>query len=558
MQNRMTSMIVGAIILSLVFAGGAGALTRDAQPEMPAPDWILFNGKIATVDASNSFVQAVAIRDGKILAVGRNGLVQSLWRPGTQIIDLKGRTVIPGLIDAHLHGLRNGYHCFSQTVRLDLITSRAEALAAYQAKAAQLADDRWIWTTFGGWNVNQLDTPGMFTLAELDAAVPDNPLYIQGTGFSGVQVNSRALEVLGLEPGDPGVEPTGRLTGPAIGAANAAVLAQLNAHTIEQQAECLADFIRTSNRLGLTAWKDPDGNTFPWITSGPEFGEFSQGLHGHQPLLHLHRNDELNARVAFHQMPNFGGLEQVQADTRNAIGFIGDDMVRYMGVGEDLADVDAEEYAAITQYVAANRLGFEHHATASDEIDFNLAGFEAANEVFPIADLNWTIAHPGDDLPTDEQLARGLALGIGWTPSISSVRNGAPGPRFRTIMENSAHMCLITDAMNVAPWVPFQKLWYVVSGNTLLPGMSGVPEDQRLTREEALRHSTVECAWFLAQDGRLGSLEVGKHADLIVLSADYFTVPVDNIRNITSVLTMVGGKIVFAGAEFAGLDPSHD
>ena len=205
MQNRMTSMIVGAIILSLVFVGGAGALARDAQPEMPAPDWILFNGKIATVDANNSFAQAVAIRDGKILAVGRNGPIRSLWRPGTQIIDLNGRTVLPGLIDGTLHGLRNSYHCFSRAVRLDGTFSRSEALAAYAAKGTQLAPDTWIFTT-AGWGVNQFDVPGMLTRAELDAVLPNHPVWVQAFGFTGVQVNSRALAVLRLKAGDPGVE----------------------------------------------------------------------------------------------------------------------------------------------------------------------------------------------------------------------------------------------------------------------------------------------------------------------------------------------------------------
>jgi predicted amidohydrolase YtcJ len=108
--------------------------------------------------------------------------------------------------------------------------------------------------------------------------------------------------------------------------------------------------------------------------------------------------------------------------------------------------------------------------------------------------------------------------------------------------------------MNVSPYAPFQNLWYVTTGQTLLPGVSGVPVAQRLTREEALRHAAVECAWFLGKEGRLGSLEVSNHADLIVLTDDYFTVADNAIKDIRSVLTVVAGRIVYADAEYTGLE----
>ena len=159
---------------------------------------------------------------------------------------------------------------------------------------------------------------------------------------------------------------------------------------------------------------------------------------------------------------------------------------------------------------------------------------------------------PDDNEPSDEQLARAANLGVGWAETFSTVRNGAPGPRFRSTME-SGRMCLASDAMNVAPWAPFQNLWYVTTGDTLIPGVPGVPAEQRLTRKEALRHATAECAWFIAQDGRVGTLEKGKHADLIVLSDDYFTVPARAIKDIRSKLTIVGGRVTYADGEFAYL-----
>src|ERR671925_1380855 len=329
--------------------------------------------------------------------------------------------------DGGRHGLRNGYHCFSQAVRLDNTTSRNEALAAYAAKADELADGRWILTT-AGWTVRQLDQPGMLTLAELDAAAPENPVWVQAFGFTGVQVNSRALEAAGLEAGDPGVvleggQPTGQLTGPALAQAGASVLEQLDALSIDEQARCLADFVHTANGLGLTGWKDPEGNQQPFNPQG-SCSEFGIGQHGHQPVLELWRRDPLDARNAFHLMNDFKGLAGVLADTRNPIGFIGDDRLRYLGVGEEVLCPGNQppppaEYLEISRHLARNRLSFENHASASATQVAILDAWEQANEVYPIADLHWTIAHPGEDNvgPTAETLARAARLGIGMTPS---------------------------------------------------------------------------------------------------------------------------------------------
>ena len=559
-----TGLVISIYLLGSAASGTATQAAEQSVKGRQHADLILHHGNIATMDEHQSFVEAVAIRDGKILAVGSNRQIRSLANDETQVIDLMGRTVLPGLIDGHLHGLRNGYHCFTQAVRLDNVFSRSQALQMYQAKAEQLRKqfpaDTWIFTT-AGWTVRQLDTPGMFTLAELDEVLPETPVFVLGNSFAGVQVNSYALQLLGLKPGSPGVEldetgnPTGRLTDEAQTTAGAAISEQLNRRSIDDQAACLEDFIRTANSLGLTAWNDPEGNQQPFITGlAGSCQEFGQGLHDHQAVIQLRRDDRLNVRITFHVMNNFSGLRQLLPDHRHALGFMGDDMLRYLGVGEEVLcpgnepPPNPEEYRAIAEFLAANRMSFEHHASADATQEAELDGWEHANRVYPIARLHWTMAHPGEDgiSPTDRTLARARALGIGMTPSTSGALTSAGGrtPRFKSMFESGIHLCLSTDAMNVAPYPPFITLWYVVSGRTLDPEVAGVPPEQRLTRMEALRAKTVDCAWNLAQEGRLGSLVVGKHADLIVLSADYFSVPTDDIRGITSVLTMVGGKIV--------------
>ena len=516
------------------------------------PDTVLYGGRISTVDADNSEVQAIAIQDGEILATGANGAIKALAKSGTKLIDLRGRRVTPGLIDGHIHGMREGYHCWTQVVRLDLITKRAEALAMYAAKADELPDDKWIWTTSGGWNLAQLDDPTVFTFTELNAAAPRNPVWVTGTGFTGPRVNQAALDALDLEPGDPGVtldangQPTGQLTGSASTLANAAIIAQIDTLGIDGEAKCLADFVAEANSRGLTAWKDAGGNTAPWST----IGAINEGLHVEEGAMALYRTGKLNARIAFNAMSGYAGFARQKQETANALGFLGDDMFRYLGPGEDMMPNDPE-YADFTRYSAGRRLSVETHVGQLDPL---LTGFEAGNTVHPIADLKWRVAHPTDGQPTDEQLAHGNALGVGWALTFSTVRNGTDGPRFRSTMQSAPHMCLASDAMNVAPWAPFQNLWYVTTGRTLIPGQDGVPADQRLTRTEALRHATAECGWFIDQEDRVGSLEPGKHADLIVLSDDYFTVPEDAIKDIRSNLTMVDGRIVHADGAFAGCD----
>jgi predicted amidohydrolase YtcJ len=548
--------VASTTVLANAFRGGHDDRAPASVRPLGVADLVLHHGRISTVDEDNTTVEAIAIREGEILATGTNKKVMRLIGRGTKVIDLKGRRVLPGLIDGHLHGMREGYHCWTQVVRLDLITSRARALAAYADKAAELPDGKWIWTTFGGWSVTQLDDPRIFTFDELTAAAPNNPVWITGGGFAGPRVNQAALDALGLTAGSPGVQvgpdgrPTGLLTGAASQASNAAILAQLDTLGIDGEAKCLADFIAEANSRGLTAWKDAGGNTAPWST----IGAINEGLHSQEPTMQLYRDGGLNARIAYHDMANAytaGALEREKTLTENAVGFLGDDMFRYLGQGEDMMATMAD-YNEYAKYAAAKRLSVETHV--GGPIDAILNGFEMADAIYPVGTLKWRIAHPENGQPSDAQLARGRELGIGWALTFSSVRTGGTGPRYRTTMANSDHMCLASDAMNVAAWAPFQSLWFVISGHTLIPGVSGVPENERLSRLDALRHMTVECGWFIDQENRVGSLEPGRHADLIVLSADYFKVPVDDIKDLRSNLTIVGGRIVHADGAFSNVD----
>jgi predicted amidohydrolase YtcJ len=342
--------------------------------------------------------------------------------------------------------------------------------------------------------------------------------------------------------------PTGRLTGAASAASNAAIVAQIDGLGIDGEANCLADFIKEANMRGLTAWKDAMGNQAPWSPTG----SINQGLHVDESTRQLYRNGKLNARIAYNNMADAYGqnaLAHEYAALENAIGFQGDDMLRYLGPGEDMMATQGQDYVDYAKFAAGKRLSVETHV--GGPIDNILSGMEAANQVYPVGQLKWKIAHPNTGEPTDAQLDRAKALGVGWSLTFSSVRTGQAGPRFRSTMLNSAHMCLATDAMNVAAWAPFQMIWMVTTGKTLIPGTNGVPADQRLTRTEALRHYTTDCGWFMDQEGRLGSLQPGYHGDFIVLDNDYFTVPDDVVKDLKSVLTMVDGRIVYDSGALA-------
>lgn len=532
------------------------------------PDMILYDGKISTQNAKDETVQAIAIRNGVVLATGTDAKIKALAGKKTSMLDLGGRRVVPGLLDGHLHGLRNGYHCFTNSPRLDTTYTRADAMQLFANKAKHVDAGQWIWIT-GGWNPAQFsDKPGMFTLAELDQAFPNNPVDIRAAGFSGAMTNTAGLTALGISGNTTGV-----LTGASLSAADAKVIAQINGNGISTQEKCLKDFIRDANSNGLTGWYDSAGNQQPFNSAGACV-ESLQGLHDHQAVLDLWLHKQLNARIDFEVMNQYAGYPQLVADQRHQSSFLGDDMLREAGVGEEVecpgnaplvgksANVPdlAADYTNLVTFLAANHMGFQHHASSKAAQDSELSFWQKANEVYPIAQLRWTIAHPGDDgvSPTPDTLAVAKQLGVGMVPGDSGALGiGTARALIGNIQRAGVHLCLGTDAMNVAPYPPFGDLWYTVSGESDDPASPGVAIDQRLTRQQALDARTKNCAWNFMQDNRLGRLAPGYHADLVVLDKDYFTVPTHDIRTIRSLLTVVDGRIVWGSPKgpFAKLDP---
>jgi predicted amidohydrolase YtcJ len=525
----------------LLAAAGAAVAVGTSGPSVTSatdlPETIVYNGRITTMDERGSAVEALAIRDGEIVAAGRNDDVRDLAGSQTRQIDLGGRRVVPGLIDGHLDGVRMGsQECFSRSPRFDGLFKRQEALMDVADRAQRTPAGKWLFQRGDGWSVAQLDVPGMLTLAELDAVAPGHPVYLQGAGFPGGQLNRRGLKALRLTARSPGVvldgtgRPTGQVTGAADRRAQRAIDAELQSMGADEREACTRHLVRELNRRGLTAWDDP-------------------GADGYQIVNRLHRAGELNARVRI----NFSAISP------DHVSEIGDETLRIGGIGEDILEPGSKgvyppaEYGRILDRLAANEWAFEHRGSRATTQQGMLGQWEQVNARHPIADLRWRILAPGGGPgePNVDALARLKDLNAGVVPTDRNVTGGsAEHPPYRRIYESGTRACLGTDGS----YPPFVNLWYAISGKTYDAQRGGVVPAERVGRRQALELATRRCDWFMSLDGRVGALEVGRLADLVVLSADYFEIPVDEIRTLTSVLTMVGGRVVYGDGGFAELD----
>jgi predicted amidohydrolase YtcJ len=533
-----------------------------AQP----PDLVLLGGKVVTVDAQSPVREALAVRDGKIMSLGSTAEIRRLAGPKTRVVELGGRTVIPGLIDSHLHAVRAALS-FSTEVNWIGARSLPEALGRISAAAARRPPGSWL-IVAGGWNELQFAERRRPTQAELEAAAPNNPVYVQ-LGYGWVVMTDDGFAKLGirseadLPAGGTLVRDGERLTG-AISGGQGAIIAlfdRLPKPTFAEQVQGTREFFRELNRLGLTGVVDPGGNNlFP-----PDY----------QALFDVWRRDELTVRVAYSLNGQTAGGELAELQSLTALlpmGF-GDDRLHFNGLGERITFAmnnnpeptaeNKERYYEIVRWAAEHGLGVTMHWGPDDTVGHLLEIFERVNREVPIKPLRWSIAHLND--ASDATLKRMAELGVGWTVQDAMYfggedlvrRSGADaGRRLPPVVTGQRLGVAIgggTDAHRVASYNPFTSLQWFLDGKTVAGTPIRGPEEtpDRLT---ALKFYTLGSAWFSFDDDVRGSLEVGKLADLAVLSDDYLTVPLDQIGNLESVLTLLGGKVVYAVGEFAALE----
>lgn len=517
------------ILTALVFWAFAPCVLAQAA------DTVLLNGKILTVDDDFSIVDALAIRAGRIVASGDDASVRALIGDDTQVIDVDGATVIPGLIDNHFHFLRAVQRWHLQA-RLDGVNSRSRALGILEAKAAASPPGQWVMVQ-GGWFPEQFaDAPGGFTLEELDRIAPQNPLFLQER-YNVVYANSLALRAVGLDPRDGARRPAAGLATfqPPYGS-----LIQAIPPTSEEQLEQnLTDFMLTLNQSGLTGvyslGRGPEGEDFV-LERRAAAGPLPLRIWQTQTYEAL---DPAGADVA---------VSILQQTTPNTF----DGQYGLFGLGEHVYvpffdfpsqagpwPVDIiDNYMKIAR-VAAERGWHIHEHTMSDHSVRDLLDrFEALNQEIPLADLRWTLAHVYTI--TADSTARAKKLGLTLAIHGAAMQGGGAIP-FRQIADSGIVYGLGTDATIVSHYQPFITLGWAVSGldlagNTVL--------QETLTREEALIAHTRANAYLFFQEDNLGSLEVGKLADLLVLDRDYLTVPAAAIKDLRPTLTMVGGRVV--------------
>jgi len=548
-------------LVALLFLGFAAPVAAQA------PDTVLVNGKILTVDAQFSTREALAIRDGKILAVGSSGDMRKLAGPRSRVIDLQGRTVIPGLIDSHLHAIRAA-ETFATEVNWIGAPTLADALGRIREASRTMKPGAWL-IVAGGWNVQQFKENRRPTQSELVDAAPDNPVYVQ-LGYGWAMLTPSALKALSIAS-DADVPAGGRLekdasgkpTG-AISGGQGAIIAlfdKLPKPTFDQQVDGTKKFFRELNRLGLTGVVDPGGNNL-----APE---------DYQAVFKVWRDNRMTVRVAYTLCGQTPGAEFSELKNLVALmpqGF-GDDMLRFNGLGERITaamnnnprptDADKEQYYQIIKWAAERGLSLTMHWNNDASVDQLLSIFERVNRDVPIASLRWSIAHLNDASPAT--LNRMKALGIGWTVQ-DAMYFGGEGyvqqagaeaarrvPPVNTGTKIGVPIGGGTDAHRVASYNPFTSLQWFLDGKTV-GGVAIRGAEETPDRAAALRFYTLGSAWFSFDEKKRGSLEPGKLADLAVLSQDYMTVPVSEIHNTESLLTLVGGKVVYAAGPFKSLE----
>ena len=554
-----------SIATLLAVAGGIAPArpgTAFAQGgQQAAADMVLTNGKIITVDSKFSIMQAVAIKGERILAVGTNQEIARLAGSATRRIDLRGRAVVPGLIDNHAHYMEEGV-LWTVELRLDNVDTRKQALEMIRAKANSLKPGAWVYT-LGGWSPDQFtDDKRPFTKDELDRVAPSNPVLLQFTRAE-TYLNTRAVEVLGLakrkEPWitrDANGQPTGVLDagGANFGAATA-ISEAIPRPTIEQVEANSMAMIRELNASGLTASSGTCPDEFV-----PIFRKWAAEKRLNKRFFCLAAvGMGNNADTVTKNLPQIADLKLFQGDNwvdhiaygEGLYGPAGDSMVAPRGMQPQEA---FEQWGRIAREVARAGMPLHSHTTLEHTFNGFLDQIEKINREFPVRNLRWVLIHDEQVTATHLERMKNLGLTAGIQPRatiMGGIYHRAHGdraysmPDFRLIQDSGIIWGLGTDAFEVNQYRPFVTLSFAVTGKMV----GGTVVNRRpVSREDALIAHTRGSAYQILQENNLGSIQAGKLADMIVTDRDYLTVPADQIKEIRSAMTIVGGRVVFDAA----------
>ncbi len=524
----------------------AGALAQ--EPASGCRDLKLINGRIHTLDARDSIVSTVAIQNGRFVDPATR------LNPCARIIDLRGRTAVPGLVDNHNHivllGIRPGHD-----TRLETAASIADVQAAIRARVKTVPPGEWI-TAMGGWNHVQFKEQRLPTAAELDAADTAHPVIVYESFTGPAAVNTPARRF--LEGKGVAVDGAGTI------AANAPSLAALNAlraiQTFEDKRRGTMDAMAYAASMGVTTSVDmgaflppglpeiQDSFTFDGLATADPF-------HMYDAFLALHRENKMSMRlrVFFLSMDTRADVPMLRQRLMNSFDDFGDDMMRISGIGEFATQwplfgraAPPMNYLAALKLIAKYGWPFQQHSLSLAEDRIAAETFEEVNKTTPIAGLRWSIAHvPHIDQAT---ISRFKALGAGIAIHPYEYLAGGPGagPPIRTILESGIHAGAGSDSAQISTLDPWPMMYYMVTGKNSAGVL--INDGQQISRAQALRLYTADNGWFFREEGKLGSIEPGKLGDVVVLSGDYFDpqkVFDEGIKTLKSVLTVVDGRVVY-------------
>jgi predicted amidohydrolase YtcJ len=504
-----------------------------------------------------------------VLAVGSDAELRELAGPGTRVIDLQGRRVIPGLIDGHLHAARAGLS-WADELHWDGVPDLGTALASIHAAAERAAPGEWI-RVVGGWHPDQFAQARAPTRAELDQAGGDHPVYVQALYEEGI-LNSAAIRASGLDqvsgdlPGgqverdtDSG-QPTGRVQG--MGAFSFCLQAAATPGR-DAQRRSTAAMVCDLHASGLTGAVDVGG-----LGMTPE---------SYDPLFDLWRLGGLTLRMRLYLCAAHPGreYEEVDAWLRHAQTRFGDEMLQVTGVGEvvhfgchdfeglerfSVSDESAAQLRQITRRTAERGWPMNLHAVTDSSVTRILDCWESVHREIPVTGLRFSISHA--DRISTRNLARLSALGAGVVLDDRQVLKAAASaaawgdealstvPPVADILEAGIPVAAGTDATRASSYSPWLSLWWL-TGGTSLDGVRRREAQHLATRAQALEWYTAGSAWLSFEEADRGHLRPGARADLAVLSEDYFTVPADRIPAIRSELTVVGGRVVHSAGTLA-------
>ncbi|OOW67847.1 amidohydrolase [Xanthomonas axonopodis pv. melhusii] len=557
---------------------GALPAASSASGKSSMVDLVVRNARITTLDPRQPNATAIAVADGRIVAVGDDAQIMALAK-GARTIDAQGRRLLPGLNDSHTHLIRGGLN-YNLELRWDGVRSLADAMAMLKAQVDRTPAPQWV-RVVGGFTAYQFAEKRLPTLEEINAIAPETPVFLLHL-YDRALLNRAALRACGYDKTTPD-PPGGRIERDKLGNPTGLLLAKPNALILyaslakgprlplEYQANSTRHFMRELNRLGVTSVIDAGGG-------------FQNYPEDYQVIEQLHAADQLSVRIAYNLFTQNKGreVEDFRGWTEVLPLRKGDDLLRHNGAGEMLvfSAADFEQFSEprpelpaelepeleqVVRLLVEKRWPFRIHATYDESIARILDVYEKVNADIPFDGLHWFIDHAETITPRNIERIRALNGGIAVQHRMAyqgeafvrryGVQAARQTPPVRRMLAAGIPVGAGTDATRVASYNPWVALSWLVTGRTV-GGLALYGDENLLDREQALRLWTQGSAWFSGDETNKGTLAAGQLADFIVLSDDYFCIDDAAIADITSVLTVLGGRVVHGEGDFAALAPT--